>query len=78
MKPTVQSQVAFILSGSGWWSLWELQQELRKRGHKHILTAVSARVRDCRRKKYGAWIVKRRVRKGFKNLWEYMAVRGCK
>lgn len=60
-----------IMQDGGWWTIPELQRELRTRYHHNALdTSVSARIRDLR---HGPWhrIVETQTRQGTEHTIEY-------
>lgn len=57
-----------MLSG-GWWRLCELARVV---GGSEA--GVSARVRDLRKLKHGAYVVQRRRAEGARGLWEYRLI----
>jgi hypothetical protein len=55
--------MAVMLDGQ-WRTLFELDQELQRRGHTYLTTSISARLRELRQKEFGQWSVDRRHREG--------------
>jgi hypothetical protein len=53
-------------------TLFELDRELRNRGHVYLTTSISARLRELRNSAFGGWIVERRRREGSsERVFEY-------
>lgn len=58
--------------GGGWFTLAEIAQTLcLSDGIIATEASVSARLRDLRKLKYGAYDIEKRVRQGTRRLWEY-------
>ena len=67
-----------LMHNGRWWTLTDLQAECKARwGRNHTTQAISARVRDFRKSKYGSHEVPTRRRPSVspeRGLWEYRLV----
>jgi hypothetical protein len=57
-----RTAVLAVMGDGKFWTLFELDQELRNRGRTYLTTSISARLRELRNPKFGGWIVERRLR----------------
>ena len=72
---TVQFEaVKSEMLGGSWVTLYQLQEALDKNGVQASTPAISARVRDLRKQKFGGYNVERRHVGG--GLWEYRIANG--
>jgi hypothetical protein len=62
-----------LMKDGGWWTLVDLEKELHARGQHYMITSISSRVRDFRKKQFGGFTVERRAIAG--RLFEYRIVR---
>jgi hypothetical protein len=72
MSETIARQRIWeIMKDGRWRSLPEIERLL---GHRHMTTSIGARLRDFRKKKFGAYEVPLRRRPGQPNTYEYRLV----
>jgi hypothetical protein len=66
-------RVYAVMSNGAWWSLEELAAEiLRTTGHHDTPAAISARIRDLRKKRFGQFpVASKRRRQASVGWWEY-------
>jgi hypothetical protein len=67
------ARVFRILSGGEWWTIPGIERATAARGFHDSPQAISARIRDLRKEKFGGFTVEhRRIRRS--GLWEYRIV----
>lgn len=67
---TQREDVLAVAKGGTWLTFYEIQAAVQnKTGRYHSEASISARLRDFRKARYGAYTVNRRKRSG--NLYEY-------
>lgn len=65
-------RVRSLMFDGKWRTLEEISDAIEhSTSQKCPTSSVSARLRDLRKSKFGAYTVKKRVREGHKGLWEY-------
>jgi hypothetical protein len=74
-KATVLSKVHQIMLGGSWTTPLQLQQVLKFNGMYASDSAVTARIRDLRKKKYGSHEIEKRPLASDSSQWEYRVVK---